>query len=121
METKIENNLQKIRQEMFDISASEGSTLDVIVCQHADRSSLVYPLSPDYHSALRECRVAIQHPDYDSFTFLRITLPGGLVKSLNYIDKTQELGESPRIISLCDHPTEFQTIILTIALEKGII
>lgn len=121
MEKQIENSLQNSQQRLFEISALEGSTLDVIVCQYADSRADIYPLSPDYHSALSQCRIAIQKPAYESFTFLRITLPGGMVKALNYIDKKQELGESPRIVSLFDHPADFQTTILTIALEKGII
>lgn len=118
---KKEKSMREIHQELFDQSASEGTSLDVIVTQYANGETCVYPLSPNYHAALSECRVAIQNPAYKSFTFFRITLPGGLVKSLNLIDKKHEHGEGKRIVCLCDFPTEFQTIILTIAQEKGIV
>jgi len=118
---KRKNTLRENNQELFDKSALEGAILDVIACQYANGETHVYPLAPDYHSALLECRVAIQSPAYISFAFFRVTLPGGMVKSLNLIDKKNEYGEGQRIVCLCDFPTEFQTIILTIAQEKGIV
>ena len=121
MKKKKQKSLREIQHELFDRSALEGTTLDVIVSQYANGETYVYPLSPNYHSALSECRVAIQNPAYQSFTFFRITLPGGMVKSLNLIDKEREYGEGERIVCLCDFPTEFQTTILTIAQEKRIV
>lgn len=118
---KRKNTLRENNQELFDKTAFEGATLDVIVALYANGETHVYPLAPDYHSALLECRVAIQSSAYKSFTFFRITLPGGMVKALNMIDKKHEHGEGKQIVCLCDFPTEFQTIILAIAQEKGIV
>jgi hypothetical protein len=99
----------------------KNSNLDIIIREYINGESDVYPLAPDYDSALAECRVAMKSGNYASFRFWRIGFPECLVECLNYITPEFETGPSNQIVALEMYPEEFQRIVFSIAALKGIL
>ena len=81
---------------------------------------MVYPLAPDYETALAECRVAIESGRYAQFLFLRIRVPEKTTEALNCLIPGLEGGPSDVILDLEIYSQEFQDTVKSIAAGKGI-